>query len=197
MSGKPDPTMNPPGVTGGFKQCVSRNGVSTCEIIPSNPAIPIVSIPVDKNLFAPAVFNVTVLINSTAAGLCEVLDTGGPTTSPTVAAPTFSPVTSVPTHSPTSVPRFVGLDLYVFLDSSKSIQWDAPSCRKAPGANPSLPDALVCWDLFMKFTTALVKNASEIHAPTARDPAFGWQGDRPALDEGVRVWIYGFACANQ
>ena len=177
MAGTPDKSKYPPGVTSGNRQCLVRSGKTSCAKI-KIPPFPIVSIPIPKNLFAASDWDVSTLINQTASSLCDVL-----TTQP-------------PTASPTSISQFEGLDLYLFVDSSRSMIWRADVCRKAPGANPLASDKQVCWDLFLRFVTTLVQNATQIHYPLPQSPAFGWQANRTKINQGLRVWIYGFSCAE-
>jgi hypothetical protein len=195
MSGAADPRLYPPGVTSGNKQCIKRGKRTWCTTM-QFPPFPIVSLPLDKNVFSSATWNVGNLINSTSDSLCRLVPTSAPTFAPNK-LPTPQPTVRSPTRSPVEGVDFQGLDMYIFLDRSKSMRWHANVCRNAPGANRKASDSQVCWQLFLRFVETLVHNATQIRYPTADFPAFGWNADRVQLKQGIRVWIYGFACANQ
>jgi hypothetical protein len=135
--------------------------------------------------------------------LCRpVSDT--PTKSPTRRPTTDSPTTAAPTHRPSTSPtesrRFDGLDLYLFLDRSRSMRWRYQDCRSAPGGSASWPEATACWQLFLGFAQVMAVKASQLQIRTPGSGGPGtkirWQDDYTDRSKGLRVWIYGFACAE-
>jgi len=186
FEGIPDPTKYPAGQKTGFKQCIKRNNKLYCATM-NKPPFPIVSLPIDKNLFSSDTWNVKDMLNDTSTDLCRIRETTQPTKSPT---------TSQPTVSPTEKIKFEGLDVMLFLDRSKSMQWHSDVCRQAPGANLQAPKEQVCWQLFVRFTEALIANATQIRYPLKSSPPFGWQATRAKYSQGIRAFIYGFACTD-
>ena len=177
FSGILDPSKRPKKGKKGKKQCIKRAAKVTCAKMLS-PPFPIVSLPIDKNLFSAENWDVKDLLNQTATDLCRIRET------------------NAPTQSPTQPLNFESLDVYLYLDRSLSMQWHSDVCRSAPGANPNAPDNKVCWQLFVRFAESFVRNATQLRWPSAQSPQFGWQADRPLISQGVRVWLYGFACSG-
>lgn len=224
FSGIPDP-KNGNGKNN-LTQCITRGKVRDC-VIMRFPPFPIVSLPIDKNLFNAGSWNVGELIQETVDDLCEILPTPAPTTrapthlpsvtptkSPTLAptfgptmrptkrptnfptkTPTLAPSTRTPTLSPTETQKFYGLDLFLFLDRSKSMRWRFEDCRTATGSNPNADNDRVCWQLFLYFARRMVKRSTELIYDGVNP--IGWQAGQDNPEKGLRVWIYGFACANQ
>lgn len=81
--------------------------------------------------------------------------------------------------------------------------WRADDCRGAPGANLKASDDHVCWQLFLgfvhDFTTKATKLSYEDPVDGRDRQEIGWSDDFKELDDpkkGLRVWVYGFACAR-
>lgn len=275
-SGSPNPS-NVPKNGDQSMQCVQRihkigrrrRKVRDCRRI-QFPPFPIVSIPVDRNVFGRESWEPDALSDRTIDELCEILPTPHPTTlptplpsagpsvtptfspsnspsasapsvspstqptnspsnyptqSPTTSLPTnnpsFSPTTSIPTSSPSNTPSkhpthlptanpslapsvsptpkrtFDQLDLFVFLDQSRSMRWRAQSCRTAPEHNQNAPDVKVCWELFLDFVRIVALRATQIKYNEGRTE-IGWQDDFPEdLTKGLRIWVLGFYCKNR
>ena len=194
--GVPNKAMKPPSIAYfigtdvlGKKRCIRRRRINQCIKIPAtSPLYPITSVPADQYVAVSNSWDVDELISLVSDDLCRPIPSSAPS--------------KAPTTSPTEKPTFDGLDLYVFLDRSKSMQWRAPNCRAAPGSNPSASDLSVCWELFLGFTNDLVNKSSNLvplRRPGGRQPTrIGWKNEFPGdIRKGLRVWIYGFACTNQ
>jgi hypothetical protein len=105
FQGIPDPSKSPAGKPASY-QCISRGSQTTCNNMRS-PPFPIVSTPIDKNLFSSNSWDVQSLLDLTLTALCEILPTPAPTRRPTTLAPTKAPVvapTPPPTRAPTANP---------------------------------------------------------------------------------------------
>jgi len=100
FEGKPDPAKRPAGKSATW-QCQERSGKTTCFDMSKSP-FPIITEPVDKNIFTSNNYNVTSLIELTVGSLCEILPTPAPTKQPTTQGPT----SRAPTNSPTKKPTF-------------------------------------------------------------------------------------------
>jgi len=96
FSGKPNPQWGK-----GTTQCIVRGQRPPNCAVMSSPPFPIVSLPIDSNLFNPGTWDVGSLIQSTVDDLCQVLPTQSPTPQPTTAHPSKVPSLS-PTHKPTT-----------------------------------------------------------------------------------------------
>lgn len=118
-----------------------------------------------------------------------------PTIKPTTGRPSVPSRT--PTGSPTSVSAFVGLDLYMFLDRSKSMRWRAADCLRAPEGNPAWPPNQACWLLWLRFVEMMVNKTAALR-PTGAPPGstIGWQSSFTDERRGLRVWLYAFACTG-
>ena len=220
FAGIPDPALNPPSA-GARKQCWTRSGKKTCGFL-DIPPFPIVSEPVDKNLFSSTTWDVDALIEQTLGSLCEVLDTPRPTVRPV--EPTRSPTTLTPTQSPTKFPttaeptarptnfptdRPTGapvipildhVDAYIILDRSKSMRDYNKLCEKLVDLN--LPPAssgaeVACWELFIGFVKNLVQNIANIPVPT-NQRTVGWYRSYGGgiHNKGLRVSVFEFWCEN-
>lgn len=101
--GEPDPTKRPAGKAATW-QCQTRGGKSTCYNM-LNPPFPIVSTPINKNIFSAQNWDVQSLIDLTVGSMCEILATPAPTFAPTTFSPTKQPTTPGPTTpGPTTPP---------------------------------------------------------------------------------------------
>jgi len=203
--GVPDKALVPAGKPNTW-QCIRRDG-QTCYNMAKSP-FPIISEPLNKNVFTSRTYNVQSLIDLTVGSLCEVSPTVAPTGVPTTLAPTRPP-TLAPTNGPTKPPTFApsraptmspikpeldGLDMYLLLDRSRSMRWVPDLCRSAPGGNPTDNDAVACWKLFLTFVRSLVVKTTQLPYKTT---TLGWKADNAAnIKRGVRVWMYGFACSD-
>jgi hypothetical protein len=189
----------------GKKRCIKRARRTQCFKIPhTSKAFPLTSSPAEKYISVSTSWEVQDLIDLVNDDLCRPISPA-PTLTPTkvpTPPPTRPPTSRAPSRSPTTSPteakHFDGIDLYLFLDRSKSMQWRAPYCRGAPGSNPSASDVSVCWELFLGFAGTLANKSSNLLPvlPTKRITRIGWQDDYVDKSKGLRVWIYGFACAN-
>jgi hypothetical protein len=212
--GKPDPNKTPAGKNQNW-QCNTRDGKKTCFLM-SKPPFPIVTEPIDKNIFTSDNWDVQNLLDLTVNSTCEVEPTPSPTRPPTTLTPTRPPTdgptprpTNIPTKLPTKQPTFApsrlptasplkpeldGLDMYFLLDRSRSMRWVPDLCRSAPGGNPTDNDSIACWRLFLKFVGQIVDKTAAIKY---RQTTLGWKADNAAnLKRGIRVWIYAFACSG-
>jgi hypothetical protein len=215
--GIPDPTKVPNGKSSPW-QCQQRGPQTTCYQM-TKPPFPIVSDPIEKNIFSAKNWNVQQLIDLTVGSLCEVAPTQAPTNEPTTKQPTsqaptrqpttLSPTTPKPTQSPTHKPTFAPsktptqspikpelnhLDLYILMDRSRSMRWVPDLCRAAPGGDRQANDAVACWYLFLRFVENLVGKTVAI---PYRTTTLGWKDSFPTdLKRGVRVWLYAFACTG-
>jgi len=181
--------------------CEKRRKERNC-VVASSPPFPIISMPISKNSFSYQSWNITRMLEVTAPDLCEIIATDSPvvTNVPTpfpTALPSASPtvVTLRPTASPTQNELFSSLDMYIFVDRSRSMIWRADTCRRAPGGNLAADDEHVCWELFLRFTKSLVTESRDLSY--IGHSQFGWYDDWNNSTRGIRVWIYGFACANE
>jgi hypothetical protein len=188
----------------GTKRCIKRRRKNQCVRIPAQTTIfPITSVPADKYVMVSNTWEVDDLIDIVDDNLCRPF-TDAPSNAPTTPPPTKFPTTPRPTQMPTVSPterrRFDSLDLYLFLDRSRSMRWRFEDCRSAPGGQQTWDAQTACWQLFLGFAEMLGTKASELRdrteGPTQR-PKIGWRDDYTDPTKGLRVWIYGFACANE
>jgi hypothetical protein len=155
------------------------------------PPFPIVSTPVAKNAFVTSSWNVFSMAQLTVNDFCRINPTQAPTKPPVnTPAPT-----NTPTRSPTEFPLFEGVDLFIYLDRSGSLKSHASLCKPSLGNLP-IANSQACWELLLRFAERIVAKALAIHAPLPSSPAFGWNGDRTKVRQGVRVWVYGFGCQD-
>jgi hypothetical protein len=199
----------------GKKVCIKRARRKECILVAkTSPLFPITSVPADKYVMVSSTWDVTELISVVDDNLCRPLTDGptqSPTHEPTPAAPTprptlyptQRPTTAAPTHLPTTSPterrRFDSLDLHLYLDRSRSMRWRYQDCRAAPGGDPTWSPETACWQLFLGFAERLATKASELHDRTEgpnQRPKIGWRDDYNDPTKGLRVWMYGFACAD-
>jgi len=165
FKGVPDPTLKEPGQSNPFVMCWQpmRSKIPSCGTM-KLPPFPIVSEPVNTNVIAAQNYSVQYLIDLTTPGLCA---TNAPVTAPTTKAPTTPPPTNGPTAKPTTKgptpkptttgaptqqpskrptpPNLASMDLYVLLDSSRSMQWHAAVCGQIPGGPTSASARKVCF----------------------------------------------------
>jgi len=74
------------------------------------------------------------------------------------------------------------------------MRWRYANCRRAEGANPDADNNRVCWELFLYFVERLVIRSTQLKYDGERE--IGWQDSMEDKTKGLRVWIYGFACAQ-
>lgn len=191
----------------GKRKCITRRRRTECVKIPETATYyPITSQPADKYVMVSNTWEVADLVNIVSDNLCRPVSdvpTASPTPRPTpirTNAPTTKRPTNQPTASPTEKRRFDGLDLYIFLDRSRSMRWRYRDCRAAPGGNPAWPQETACWQLFLGFAEKMATKSSQLKPLTrgsAPSAVIGWQDDHADKTKGLRVWVYGFACADQ
>ena len=76
------------------------------------------------------------------------------------------------------------------------MQWVPELCRNAPGGNPTDSDEVACWRLFIRFIRQITDKIVNLRYSQASSDIMGWKDSSPVLQRGLRVWIYGFACAE-
>jgi len=197
FDGIPDPTLVPDGDSRIINECSNPNAL-TCQCAyqqqraPNriycydmlSPPFPIES---DGLVFSGVWENIVNLTSANAGcGTNVQSDTHPPTTRPSP-KPSVYP-TVVPTPGPTR-PHPIELDMFIILDNSLSMTWHADICRKAPGADLSLPDNQVCWELMLGFGRSLITHTLGFGTLTWLD-----QSATPQL--GLRVTVYAFSCTN-
>jgi hypothetical protein len=138
--------------------------------------------------------NVQKLIEETLSQFGKCPPTGSPTTlAPTIPPkPTKSPVTSKPSKAPSRSP-LASVDLNIILDRSNSMNWRQEPCLEVLAGHQfaGTPSPSACWQLFTEFATDLSKTVAALTVSTGK--ALGWAGK---TNKGLRVNVWGFACAN-
>lgn len=137
FKGIPDPTKVPAGKAATW-QCQSRGNQNTCAQMLS-PPFPIVSVPIDKNIFSSNSTNVQQLITLTVGSLCEILPTPAPTLAPTL-APTKAPTLAPTTRGPTPPPSFAPTNAPTKAPTNAPTNAPTKAPTQAPSAAPTKPE---------------------------------------------------------